>query len=106
MWGKVRRQQHKGKSEYQWKWRPTHEGVARRDVLVRSPVGDSVLKGRIAVTLLVRGILMLTRVGKLHQNGGRAEVKVIRQQEILPFGVGQAATIVVHTNWNLIEGIT
>lgn len=105
---KVRRKRHQGKSEYQWKSRPTHEGVAWREILVRSPVGDhvSVLKGWVAVALLVGGVLMLTRVGKLHQNGGRAEVKVIRQQEILPVGVGQAAAVVVHTNWTLVQGTT
>lgn len=71
-----------------------------------SPIVDriSILEGWTAVALLVRGVLMPTRVGKLHQDGGRAEIEIIRQQEILPFQV--AAAVVVNTSWTLVEGVT
>lgn len=64
----------------------THEGVARRQTLVWSSVAVSVsvLRGGVAVVLLVGGASVQAAVRKLHQSGGGAEVKGLRQEVVPP----------------------
>lgn len=66
-------------------------------------VSLSLLHGWSAVSLLLGGAMMETAVGKLHQDSGRAEVKMLRQEVVPPFRIGQAGTVGVNADWPLIH---
>ena len=85
--------------------RPTHEGVARGQTLMRSAivVRISLLHGWVAVTL-VGGAMMETGIVKLHQDSGGAEVKGLGEEVVPPFRVGKAAVVGVHADGPLFHG--
>ena len=85
--------------------RPTHEGVARGQTLMRSAivVRISLLHGWAAVTL-VGGAMMETGIVKLHQDSGGAEVKGLGEEVVPPFRVGQAAIVGVDADGPLFDG--
>lgn len=86
--------------------RPTHEGVGGGNTLMRSPVVAvfSLLHGWSAISLLLGGPVMQTGVGELHEDSGGAEVKMLRQEVVLPFRAGQAAAVGVNADGPLVHG--
>lgn len=87
--------------------RPTHEGVAGGETLMRPPAvcGFALLHRGSAVTLLVGGAVVEIGVGELHQYSGGAEVKMLRQEVVPPFRAGQAAAVGVNADGPLVDGI-
>lgn len=88
--------------------RPTHEGVAGGETFIRSPIINRIplLHWWTMVALMVGGSMMQTSIGKLGQDSGRAEVKMLSQEVVPPFRVCQAAVVGVHTSWPLVSGTT
>lgn len=87
--------------------RPTHEGAGGGNTLVRPAVvvGFSLLHGWSAVALLLVGRAMMEAgVGELHQDGGRAEVKMLRQEVVPHFRAGQAAAVGLDADGLLVDG--
>lgn len=73
---------------------------------MRSPVvvHISLLHGWTVVILLVGDTVMEAGIGKLHQDGGGANVKMLRQVVVPPFRAGQTATVGVNANLPLVNG--
>lgn len=82
---------------------PTHEDAAGGKTLLRSPAGFSLLRRGPGVALLMRRAVSGVRFRKLHQDGGRAQVEMLRQEVVLLFGAGQAAAVGVHVDGPLIH---
>lgn len=67
-------------------------------------VGLCLFHRRSALDLLLGGAVMEAGVGELHEHGGGAEVKMLRQIIVPLFSAAQAATVGVYADRPLVHG--
>lgn len=87
-------------------FRPTHEGVAGGNALVRFPVGFFLLHEWSRVALLVGRAVKEISFGELHQDSGGAQIEMFRQDIVPLFRAGQAAAVGVDIDRPLINQTT
>lgn len=87
--------------------RLTHEGVGRGKTLMGLPVvvTSYLLPRWPTFALLGREAEVEAGVGELHEDGGGAEVQMLRQEVVPHFRVGQAAAVRVNADGLLVDGI-
>ena len=72
---------------------------------MRSPVVHIyLLRGQVAVALLLGRVVMQRGVWKLHEDSGGAKVEMLGQEVVPSFGVGEAAAVGVDADRSLFDG--